>query len=117
MEIKKRWLAGLIVVPLALAGCTGTPTEPSTDVSKASGEKVTIAVVTHGSPGDTFWDVVKSGAEQAGEDLGATITYQGDGSTGLNLGFVEPVAGAFVDVHPSEACVSGPSAHLKRSLR
>lgn len=79
MEIKKRWLAGLIVVPLALAGCTGTPTEPSTDVSKASGEKVTIAVVTHGSPGDTFWDVVKSGAEQAGKDLGATITYQGDG--------------------------------------
>jgi simple sugar transport system substrate-binding protein len=79
MEIKKRWLAGLIVVPLALAGCTSTPTEPSANVQAASGEKVTIAVVTHGSPGDTFWDVVKSGAEQAGKDLGATITYQGDG--------------------------------------
>jgi len=79
MEIKKRWLAGLIVVPLALAGCTGTPAEPSNNVSAATGEKVTIAVVTHGSAGDTFWDVVKSGAEQAGKDLGATITYQGDG--------------------------------------
>ncbi|HYI33498.1 MAG TPA: sugar ABC transporter substrate-binding protein [Glaciibacter sp.] len=79
MEIKKRWLAGLIVVPLALAGCTGTPAEPSNNVAAATGEKVTIAVVTHGSAGDTFWDVVKSGAEQAGKDLGATITYQGDG--------------------------------------
>jgi simple sugar transport system substrate-binding protein len=79
MEIKKRWLASLIVVPLALAGCTSTPTEPSANVQAAPGEKVTIAVVTHGSPGDTFWDVVKSGAEQAGKDLGATITYQGDG--------------------------------------
>lgn len=79
MEIKKRWLAALVVVPLTLAGCTSTPTEPSENVSASAGEKVTIAVVTHGSPGDTFWDVVKSGAEQAGKDLGATITYQGDG--------------------------------------
>ncbi|MBC7443740.1 MAG: sugar ABC transporter substrate-binding protein [Ramlibacter sp.] len=77
MKLKISLLAVLCVVPLALAGCT-----TNTDAGKAGsapGEKTTIAVVTHGTPGDSFWDVVKSGAEQAGEDLGATVTYQGDG--------------------------------------
>ncbi len=78
MKHRNKWLAALVVVPLALAGCTST-TNSSDGTKPASGEKATIAVVTHGSPGDTFWDVVKSGAEQAGSDLGVTVTYQGDG--------------------------------------
>jgi len=35
---------------------------------------VTIAVITHGE-GDSFWAVVKKGAEQAGKDLGVTVKY------------------------------------------
>lgn len=67
-------LAGL----LALVGCSGTGViddnrAPSTSVTG------TIAVITHGTPGDNFWDVVKSGAEQAADDLDMTVTYQGDG--------------------------------------
>lgn len=77
MKHRTRWLAALVVVPLALAGCTATNNSKTSE--PASGEKVSIAIVTHGSAGDTFWDVVKSGAEQAGKDLGATVTYQGDG--------------------------------------
>ena len=38
-----------------------------------------IAVVTHGGAGDTFWDVVKKGALQAGKDEGDNVTYQSDG--------------------------------------
>ncbi|WP_022887069.1 sugar ABC transporter substrate-binding protein [Glaciibacter superstes] len=82
MKLNRRWLAALVVVPLALAGCTATtPTGTSSDdaAAPAGGDDITIAVVTHGTPGDTFWDVVKSGAEQAAEDLGVTVTYQGDG--------------------------------------
>lgn len=79
MKHSTRWLAALVVVPLALTGCTATGDKTDTTAGLASGEKATIAVVTHGSAGDAFWDVVKSGAEQAGKDLGATITYQGDG--------------------------------------
>lgn len=78
MKQRNKWLAALVVVPLTLAGCTST-TNSSNETASATGEKATIAVVTHGSPGDTFWDVVKSGAEQAGTDLGVTVTYQGDG--------------------------------------
>lgn len=76
MTKNKSWLAALILIPLTLAGCTATTSDTTT---AASADEAVIAVVTHGTPGDSFWDVVKSGAEQAGTDLGATVTYQGDG--------------------------------------
>ena len=34
----------------------------------------TIAMVTHEAPGDTFWDKIRNGAEQAAEDHGITLT-------------------------------------------
>ncbi|KGJ74449.1 sugar ABC transporter substrate-binding protein [Cryobacterium roopkundense] len=76
MKKNRSWLAALIVIPLALTGCTATTSDTTT---AASADEAVIAVVTHGTAGDSFWDVVKSGAEQAGTDLGATVTYQGDG--------------------------------------
>ena len=79
MKHSTRWLAALVVIPIALTGCTANGVKDAGTTGVASGEKATIAVVTHGTAGDAFWDVVKSGAEQAGKDLGATITYQGDG--------------------------------------
>ena len=79
MKLKFRWMAALVIVPLALTGCTATANTDAGATDEASSDAVTIAVVTHGTPGDTFWDVVKSGAEQAGSDLGVTVTYQGDG--------------------------------------
>src|SRR4051812_38039869 len=44
-----------------------------------SGGDLTFAVITHGSAGDAFWDVVQNGAEQAGKDLGISVDYQSDG--------------------------------------
>ncbi|KGJ71868.1 sugar ABC transporter substrate-binding protein [Cryobacterium roopkundense] len=77
MRHNKAWLAALVAVPLALSGCSGTgQTTTAATTDAVSG---TIAVVTHSTPGDNFWDVVKSGAEQAGADLGMNVTYQGDG--------------------------------------
>jgi len=51
---------------------TGTAAAPSTGALK-------VAVVTHGSAGDAFWNVVKNGAEQAGKDLGVSVDYNADG--------------------------------------
>ena len=75
----KAWLALLLAVPLVLAGCSGTGQESTATTASTDAESGTIAVVTHSTPGDNFWDVVKSGAEQAGADLGMNVTYQGDG--------------------------------------
>ncbi|GAA3590523.1 sugar ABC transporter substrate-binding protein [Klugiella xanthotipulae] len=65
----------VLAAPLLLTGCTA----PAVTTETGPSDNLTIAVVTHGTPGDSFWDVVKSGAEQAGEDLNVSITYQGDG--------------------------------------
>ncbi|HLY28460.1 MAG TPA: sugar ABC transporter substrate-binding protein [Aggregatilineales bacterium] len=35
----------------------------------------TIAVVVHGQAADPFWSVFKKGVDQAGKDLGVTVTY------------------------------------------
>lgn len=63
---------------LLLAGCSGTGQAPTAATSGGGTGKYnyTIAVVTHGQAGDSFWDVVKKGAEKAGADMGDTVTYQ-----------------------------------------
>jgi simple sugar transport system substrate-binding protein len=79
---KRKLLALGLALPLALVACTSsskgdTKTTSSSGGSGKYGYK--IAVVTHGAAGDTFWDVVKKGALQAGKDEGDNVTYQSDG--------------------------------------
>jgi simple sugar transport system substrate-binding protein len=50
---------------------------------------INIAVVTHGGVGDAFWDVVKNGADQAGSDLGVTVTYQSDGDATVQAQLID----------------------------
>ena len=38
----------------------------------------TFAMITHETPGDTFWDRIKAGAEQAAKDTGSTLKYSAD---------------------------------------
>jgi simple sugar transport system substrate-binding protein len=80
MKAAKRlgmWTGGAAALVLVLAGCTdGSQNGAAGGGPPAGGTKV--AVITHASAGDSFWDVVKNGAEQAGKDLGATVTYQAD---------------------------------------
>lgn len=73
--MKKLKLAGSVIVAGALlAACSGTGQE----ADDAESQDLTYAVITHSSPGDAFWDRVKSGAEQAGSDYGVTINYSND---------------------------------------
>jgi simple sugar transport system substrate-binding protein len=59
----------------ASAGSAGSAGGSAPDTS---GGKITVAVITHAAPGDSFWDVVKSGAEAAGKQEGVTVNYAGD---------------------------------------
>jgi simple sugar transport system substrate-binding protein len=60
------------------AGCGGGDDENGAaggdSVDLTQEKDVTIAVITHGE-GDSFWAVVKKGAEAAGKDLGVTVRY------------------------------------------
>jgi simple sugar transport system substrate-binding protein len=73
-------LAALAVTALgvaSLAACTKA-SDSGSKTAKGSYD-YTFAVVTHGAAGDTFWDVVKKGAQQAGKDEGVKVDYQSDG--------------------------------------
>jgi simple sugar transport system substrate-binding protein len=72
-----RLLALALAAPLALAACSADGGSSGGD-SGSDGD-LTFAVVTHGSSGDAFWDVVQNGAEDAGRDLGVSVDYQSDG--------------------------------------
>ena len=70
-------LAGVLAAgALVLCACSGTGQDSTGGDS--GGADMTVAVVTHGAPEDSFWSVVQSGAEQAGTDLGVTVNYSSD---------------------------------------
>ena len=62
-----------------------------------SGGDLTFAVVTHGSAGDAFWDVVQNGAEQAGKDLGVSVDYQSDGDAQRQSQLIDAAVNQDVD--------------------
>ncbi len=75
--MKRITIVGAIVATGALlAACSGTGSDSGT--ADTASKDFTYAVVTHGAPGDAFWDRVKSGAEQAGKDYGVKVEYSSD---------------------------------------
>ena len=68
-------LAGLATLLLAACGGTGSGTSSSAD---GAGKEYTYALITHGTPGNAFWDRIKSGGEQAADDLGVKVDYSSD---------------------------------------
>jgi simple sugar transport system substrate-binding protein len=84
MARRTRLLALALAAPLLLSACStensgGGDDDAQQSSGAAADGDLTFAVVTHGSAGDAFWDVVQKGAEAAGEDLGAEVDYQSDG--------------------------------------
>src|SRR3954447_2106906 len=69
---------------LSISACSqgGAPDTNDADSGSGSGagdnSGYTIAMVTHETPGDTFWDKIKSGAQQAAKNYGITLKYSND---------------------------------------
>ena len=91
---------------LLAAGCsTGSSddsdssSEPagSSNNNKGAASDIRIDVITHGSPGDSFWDVVKAGATKAGDDLGIDFHYQSDGDPGEQATLIDNAVAAGTD--------------------
>jgi simple sugar transport system substrate-binding protein len=78
MRLRKGAVVAASSVLLLAAACSGTGQAPPA-ATAGGGEGsygYNFTVITHGAAGDTFWDVVKKGAEQAGTDEGVTVTYR-----------------------------------------
>jgi simple sugar transport system substrate-binding protein len=78
-----RLLAIAAVLALGTAACSSggkeatTTTDEGGDVAAGS-SGYTIAMITHETPGDTFWDKIKAGANQAAKNTGVTLKYSND---------------------------------------
>jgi simple sugar transport system substrate-binding protein len=108
--MKKIKIVGVIVAAGALlAACSGTGSDSGTDY--------TYAVVTHGAPGDAFWDRVKSGAEQAGKDYGVKVEYSSDADPAKQSQLIDGAVADKVDgIVVSMANPDGLEASVKKAV-
>ncbi|MFD8257415.1 sugar ABC transporter substrate-binding protein [Streptomyces griseoluteus] len=67
----------------AAEGGSGAP------AGKAGTPRMTVALVTHQAPGDTFWDIVRKGAEAAAAKDNIKLVYSADASAGNQANLVQ----------------------------
>ncbi|WP_420036507.1 sugar ABC transporter substrate-binding protein [Streptomyces sp. cg28] len=80
-----RTAAALVAVVALAAGCSGSGGKESEDDGGGGGggqavdtPRLKIAMVTHSGEGDTFWDIVRSGAKAAAKKDNVTFLYSND---------------------------------------
>src|SRR3954451_10059394 len=74
-------IAASVTALVALSACSGggaVKTEASSGGGGGGNSGYTFAMVTHEQPGDTFWDRIRAGAQQAAKDTGSTLKYSAD---------------------------------------
>jgi simple sugar transport system substrate-binding protein len=84
VHIKRAAVAAVALTALLTASaCSGGGAPPKTDTGGGGGggggnSGYTFAMITHETPGDTFWDRIKAGANQAAKDTGSKLNYSAD---------------------------------------
>ncbi len=99
-----RWAALVAGVALVLAGCSSTGGKQAQEsannavgAGKADTPKITIAMVTHGAPGDTFWDIIRKGAQAAAAKDNVDFKYSSDPDSGKQATLIQSAIDSKVD--------------------
>jgi simple sugar transport system substrate-binding protein len=99
-----RWAALVAGVALVLAGCSSTGGKQAEEsannavgAGKADTPKITIAMVTHGAPGDTFWDIIRKGAQAAAAKDNVDLKYSSDPDSGKQATLIQSAIDSKVD--------------------
>ncbi|WP_369069683.1 sugar ABC transporter substrate-binding protein [Kineococcus terrestris] len=94
-------LAAATAVTLASCSSSGGRQDTGDGGGAAAGvadtERMTIAMVTHAAPGDTFWDIVRSGAEDAAAKDNVDLNYQGAPEAADQVNLVQSAIDSGVD--------------------
>ncbi|WAH98578.1 substrate-binding domain-containing protein [Arthrobacter sp. MMS18-M83] len=100
----RRGAVALAVVPLlALAACSSGGGKPAdTANAAAAGQAVStprmkVALITHAEAGDTFWDIVRKGAEEAAAKDNVEVLYTNDSDAGRQAQLVQQAIDQKVD--------------------
>src|SRR6266511_5486629 len=92
-----------VMLLLAAAACSssgGKQAEENTatgSAGKANTPQITIAMVTHGAPGDTFWDIIRKGAQAASAKDNVTFKYSSDPASGNQANLIQSAIDSKVD--------------------
>jgi simple sugar transport system substrate-binding protein len=75
--------AASLGILIALTACSSTGGKPretggGMGAGQADTPRVTVAMVTHGPPGDTFWDLIRKGAETAANKDNLDLKYSAE---------------------------------------
>ena len=115
MRIRNKAAASVAVVvgmALVLSACSSTggakATETSSSSASGSGAAVdagtvattpnyTIAMITHETPGDTFWDKIRAGAEAAAKKDNITLKYSNDPDATKQAALIQTAVTSKVD--------------------
>ncbi|MEU9326582.1 substrate-binding domain-containing protein [Streptomyces canus] len=97
--------ATVLAGALLAAGCSsssgGKQSEDNSadgaSARKASTPRMTIAMITHAEPGDTFWDIVRKGAQAAAAKDNIKLVYSADPSAGAQANLVQNAIDQKVD--------------------
>ncbi|WP_432565668.1 substrate-binding domain-containing protein [Kineococcus sp. SYSU DK003] len=98
-----RTAALLAVAALGLAACSSTggaadnSNEGSSGGQVANTPKFKVALITHGSAGDTFWDIVRKGAEAAAAKDNVDLQYSNNDNASQQAILIQNAVDAKVD--------------------
>jgi len=88
-------------VAISLAACSegGRVVENNDSGGPGAGDNsgYTIAMITHETPGDTFWDKIKAGAQQAAKNEGVTLKYSNDPDASKQATLIQNAVDSKVD--------------------
>jgi simple sugar transport system substrate-binding protein len=105
----------IALLTLILAACSetgGAPREEAGGSEGAAGQAdtpaATVALVTHGPQGDTFWDIIRTGAQAAADKDNLTLEYASDADPSRQANLIQNaidrgVAGIAVTMPNTEA--------------
>ncbi|WP_352300198.1 substrate-binding domain-containing protein [Kineosporia sp. NBRC 101731] len=90
----------MVVAAWVLTACSdgGRVKHPDTsDGTAGDNSGYTIAMITHETPGDSFWDRVRAGAEQAAKNTGVNLKYSNDPDAGKQAVLIQNAVDSRVD--------------------
>lgn len=100
---RKAVLVAAVVPMMALSACSTQGGKPA-DSGKAAGagqaattDRIKVALITHAAPGDTFWDIVRKGAEEAAAKDNVELLYTSDPEGGRQAQLIEQAVDQKVD--------------------
>jgi simple sugar transport system substrate-binding protein len=89
--------AAAAVAALALVGCSAKGGKAGGGAAGPASPPMTVAVITHAAPGDTFWDIIRKGAEAAAVKDNVTLKYASDTDGGAQATLVQNAIDSKVD--------------------